>query len=391
MNSRFKVFIDFDGTITVNDVGYELFKKMTDAATEPTVAAYRNGEINSLACLSGECEIWNRKPPDTNKVWKFIDNQPISPGFDRFIEYLRQSNIETKILSEGFDFYIDRILSRCGFDHINRITNKAIFSDGLLSPEFPHFGKGCGQCSNCKGYHIANDSRPDQSIVFIGDGHSDSHAAEKVDILFAKSFLKEYLGDNGRCFFSYNDFVDILDIFQKLNEKGVYLVSQRINLCLQFEKHHAGLIQLWESAEVMKYVGFPEGLGWDSDKYEKHWKTMAEDTDNIYLALENKDGLFLGEAKISYPDESGICEHDLKLLPEYWGKGLAREAWLAILEASARRWPKARALVTPSVENNRAIKLYESLGFKPDGGEETWNPGDIPKSVAARFIRMIKE
>jgi len=57
MNLTYRVFIDFDGTMTAGDVGYELFRNFTHGATESTVAAYRRGKINSLECLSRECAI----------------------------------------------------------------------------------------------------------------------------------------------------------------------------------------------------------------------------------------------------------------------------------------------------------------------------------------------
>lgn len=139
----------------------------------------------------------------------------------------------------------------------------------------------------------------------------------------------------------------------------------------------------------MTHVGYPDGLGWSQAQYDDHWRRIAQDEKNIYIALEDKSGAFIGEAKISPPDK-GFCEHDLKLLPQFWKKGLAREAWKVILDRASVRWPDSIPLVTPSVENSAAINLYRKLGFEFDGDETEWTPEGISNAVPVRSRRMIK-
>lgn len=391
MKERFAVFTDFDGTITSGDVGYEMFRKFTGGRTEPTVERYRRGEINSLQCLTMECEIWNSNPPDPGKVRQYLDSRKIENGFFDFLYFLENEKIDLTILSEGFDFYIDMILGSHRLNHLNRITNKAVYSGGLIRPEFPYFEAGCGQCSNCKGYHVSNGRSARGTSFFIGDGHSDIHGCKEADIVFARGFLARYLEEKLRFHFRFNDFSDILNVMSGLIKKNIFLVTERINICIQSERHRPQIRQMWESGEVMKHVGFPRGLGLNDEKYSEHWSRISNDRDNLYLALEDKDGNFMGEAKLSAPDDSGICSHDLKLVPDRWGKGFAKEAWTEMLRATNRRWPEAAAEVTPSVENTRAIKLYRSLGFEPCGREEFWEPPETnPNAVPVRYIRMIK-
>ena len=123
MKNDFVVFIDFDGSITSEDVGYELFKKFTNGRTEPCVRKYRQGKINSFECLSTECEIWNNQPPKRREVLDFLQQQTLSAGFDDFLKLIKNNNIDSYIVSEGFDFYIDIILSSNGYHDIKRISN----------------------------------------------------------------------------------------------------------------------------------------------------------------------------------------------------------------------------------------------------------------------------
>jgi 2-hydroxy-3-keto-5-methylthiopentenyl-1-phosphate phosphatase len=390
MNDDYIVFLDFDGTITASDVGYEMFKRFTDGATEPTVKLYHQGKITSRECLVKECEIWNQSPPDSDEVIAFLNSREIAPGLRDFLKRLQDENIEAIILSEGFDFYIDRILQSHNLQHLKRITNKANFTGGLIRPQFPYFGLGCGQCSSCKGYHISKLTRPIASAVFIGDGHSDQHASVAADLVFAKSYLREHLKDNGRHHFGFSDFHDVIDVFEKIIRRDMFTASERIDFCRQSPRHHRQLKSLWESGRDMMHVGYPHGLWWSQARYDDHWRRIAEDKNNIYLALEDKSGTFMGEARLSSPDDDGFCSHDLKLSPQFWEKGLGREAWSVILDRAARRWPDSEVLVTPSVENTAAIDLYRTLGFEFDGDETEWTPEGISDAVPVRYRRMIK-
>lgn len=327
MNPEPIVFVDFDGTITANDVGYEMFSKFTSAATEPFVTEYRNGRIDSLECLSKECDIWNRKPPPVDEVVRYVRQQPIAGGFDRFLEYLRELNIEITVLSEGFDFYIDSILESNGLADLKRITNSADYRDGRLHPRFPYFESGCGRCSNCKGYHIRKISRPEQSVVYIGDGHSDAHAADNSDIVFAKSHLEKYMVENGRGFIPFSDFHAVLGPLQDIIERGIFIIGRHLN-----------------------------------------FRRSPEGTDVIRLIVESKDGQRLGDASISWPVGTGICELALETYAEYRDDSLMEEIWRELLQASQRRLPGAGIRIAIANGDVPDAGLFEALGFRVDGG-----------------------
>jgi 2-hydroxy-3-keto-5-methylthiopentenyl-1-phosphate phosphatase len=392
MNNPYMVFIDFDGTITENDVGYEMFKSFTSAATEPIVQAYRQGEVNSLDCLTRECKIWNASSVDQTKVFAYLDGQTLRPGIEEFLIELGKLQIKPMILSEGFDFYINRILSLHKLGNLERVMNIARFEKGRLSPEFPHYKFGCLECSSCKGYHIRRLRPPNSCAIYIGDGHSDLHASLTADIVFARSHLSELLKGAKRRFFPFNSFYDISAELKNIRQIGLFAQSEKINFCRFSERSKENIRKLWESSEVMRYVGYPFGLGWSRAKYNDHWKKLLKDEQAIYLALEDSSGHFLGEAKIAFPDDDGFSQPDMKLLSEFWGQGLGFEAWQIILERIGARWPEAGIVVTPNIENSRAIKLYRRLGFKFIGDEYLWEPpeSDIG-AVPVCYRRMVKK
>lgn len=344
MNIRYRLFIDFDGTLTSDDVGYELFKKFTNGATEPTVAAYRRGEINSFKCLSRECEIWNQAPPDQRQVFEFLDTRKMAPGLIEFLDRLNETGIEPVILSEGFDFYIKRITEAVGLNYLKIISNKARYSNGRLAPEFPYLKSGCGKCSNCKGYHISRIADPKDSVIFIGDGHSDMHGAEKADIVFAKSFLHNHLNEIRRYHYTFESFFDIREQFDGARSRSLFVPGQNIDLFDLNERHYKNPRFLFEKQ-----------IGGNRDVRGK-----------IYLAVEDKNGEFLGYATMMSPGVDGCCEHDIELLPEYRGGDSHREAVEMIVGAAWRRWPDSAIFASISTENESTINLYESLGFSDE-------------------------
>jgi len=387
----YRVFIDFDGTITEKDVGYEMFKHFTDAKTEPLVERYRRGEVNSLECLSGECDIWNSCLPNAGEVERYLEQQPLRPGFHEFLDYLESTKTDPLILSEGFDFYIDRMLKSHNLSRLDRITNVAVYSEGILKPSFPYSGDGCGSCSNCKGHHISKLRNPKSCAIFIGDGHSDSHASQAADIVFARSFLSEMMSKSDNYFIPYNDFIDVKNAVRIIFAESIFTYSARLAFEYFSEKHQNSFRKLWECGDVMRDVGYPNGLGWSDKHYREHFDIMRTSESAIYLGIRNRKGEFMGEAKIAFPDRQGNCHHDLKLMPGFWGKGFAFEAWSKMLDRAGARWPNTKAAVTPSIDNERAIDLYLKLGFQFDGEAAVWTPSDNePGAVPIQCRKMTR-
>ncbi len=77
---------------------------------------------------------------------------------------------------------------------------------------------------------------------------------------------------------------------------------------------------LWTNPRVMKNVGFPRGLPVTVCEFRESLSKQGRSEFDQLLVVELKaTGQFIGECKLSYPDEAGIAEADVKLLPEFWG------------------------------------------------------------------------
>ena len=126
----------------------------------------------------------------------------------------------------------------------------------------------------------------------------------------------------------------------------------------------ANVQRLWATPEVMHFVGFPEGLFESMEHLEKKWLPWVQNppTRQHYSIYADSIG-YCGESFYEV-DETGLACMDIKLLPGARGKGIA-SAGLAHALNDAFAVGKAKsAYVDPAPNNEKAIRLYERLGFK---------------------------
>jgi len=211
---RYKIYTDFDGTIALNDVGDSLFATFAGEKWHEPIQDWKKGLISSKELYLREWEMTRLSP---EQLEQFSDIQQIDPYFKDFVEYCTQHNYPLVVLSDGFDFYIKRILKKAGLDFLPVYANVLSFqNDNKVIPEFPYFGKGCPNCANCKGYHITKNQQQGELVVYIGDGLSDRCGVEQADIIFAKDDLKTYCLENSIAFFEFQNFKDVLQTIKQL-------------------------------------------------------------------------------------------------------------------------------------------------------------------------------
>ncbi len=217
--NTFKIFIDFDGTVTVKDVGEAIFSEYGNHdKIYSIIDDLLNDRISSKQCWIELCEVVGKV--DKNSLDNFIDKLEVDEGFSDFVEFCKQNNFELIILSDGFDYYINRILKREGLDHIKVYSNKLVVTDDYrLLPSFPFYNERCTSSANCKWDHIIKHSSDDDFTVFIGDGNSDKETIEYCDFIFAKHGLLKFCEKERITFFPFNKFDDIIKKITQLNSK----------------------------------------------------------------------------------------------------------------------------------------------------------------------------
>ena len=206
-NDDLIIFCDFDGTISLRDVGNRLFHHFSDGRSDEQVGRWRADEIDYRQCLEQEAALM--RPIAESELFEFIDGFAIDPSFPSFAAFCRRENLPLYILSDGLDIYITRLLERNGLRDLPVRANHGQLVGGRLQISWPHHDPACTACGNCKGIQMRRLRRPGGTAVFIGDGKSDLCALPEADLLLAKGFLADYCRHHGLSFVPFASFADV--------------------------------------------------------------------------------------------------------------------------------------------------------------------------------------
>jgi 2-hydroxy-3-keto-5-methylthiopentenyl-1-phosphate phosphatase len=208
-----KVFIDFDNTISIGDVGDGLFAKFGGEICSYNDAQYREGKLSSKDCIRKNCSACGTI--DVRELEAFVDSQSIDLSFPKFIQWCRERQLDCTIVSDGFDFYVGGILARYGIDDIlyfaNTLTPQPTQRDLFvqLVPSFPYDDEECTRCACCKRNIMLSRSGEEDVLVYIGDGYSDRCPVPYADIVFAKPELQAFCQQSNISYFEYRTFDDV--------------------------------------------------------------------------------------------------------------------------------------------------------------------------------------
>lgn len=139
-------------------------------------------------------------------------------------------------------------------------------------------------------------------------------------------------------------------------------------------------LESWNNPELMKSVGFIDGL---NTNLEKVIKTIKEK--NLYVIWFNTTPI--GELNHKNA-EDGVMEFGIKLLPEYQSQGKGFKILVQYFKYLKSLGGDVLRLDVLS-DNLKAINLYNKLGFNVT--EERKNGWVDPKGVARDYLIMEKK
>lgn len=208
------ILCDFDGTISLRDTAYVLVNQFTSGDWETIDQDFREGKIGSKEAYSQIAKILTGEEA---AVLHFVQNHSdIDPSFPIFYQYCREKGLDIKIVSDGLDFYIRKILEIHHLSEIPYYANHLRFAEGeRMEISFPHSEEECGLCGTCKKKLIQIHRNEYDSIFFVGNGLSDRCAAKEADFVFAKDSLYTYCAEQGITCHFFKDFLEILADLRK--------------------------------------------------------------------------------------------------------------------------------------------------------------------------------
>jgi len=160
---------------------------------------------------------------------------------------------------------------------------------------------------------------------------------------------------------------------------------QRVRLRTVERRDLPFLLSLWNNPRVMRYAGAKQGKRWSErdieDWYDRYLrKAKLDPPEGIQLIIELLNGTLIGESGCGKRRKGWSCKGytapagkivgitDVKLAPNYWGKGYGTEAMREVVRYLFTNTSLDVILVPPHRENIAAIKVYEKSGFRKTKG-----------------------
>lgn len=206
---------DFDGTIAVEDVSFLLLDAFADSSWRQLLTDYRDGKIsvgdfNAMAFAMIK--------PDKQALLDFLDGRmEIRPGFGELLTYCKRMGFQFVVVSNGLDFYIEKILKDNGVDNLEVLAARTRFdSKGI---EVNYIGPdGAEVRDDFKGVHIRRFLSMGYQVIYVGNGLSDLKPAGQAHHIFATGDLVDLCR---RANLNYTPFADLHDVV-----KGMELLEQ---------------------------------------------------------------------------------------------------------------------------------------------------------------------
>ncbi len=210
------VILDFDGTITLKDVGYFVTLNFARESISEASEAFERGEISIRELATVELNSLREKDhPAMRKA--AVETAEIRRGFPEFVQFCRDNSIPVEVASSGMKFYIDALLGNLEASHLpvaapvlafdERGHGKVAFEEGIID---------CGMTPMCKCERVWRQRRLGRTVLFVGDGSSDHCAAHQADYVMARDSLARYCERANLNFTPFEDFFEVQETVARL-------------------------------------------------------------------------------------------------------------------------------------------------------------------------------
>jgi 2,3-diketo-5-methylthio-1-phosphopentane phosphatase len=203
--------LDFDGTLTVLDVGqmvmHEFAESEWHASEGVEYASFREH-------LEQECETLPSRQAE--EIERFaLQHAEARAGAVELVQYCVDNSIPVEIVSGGLSNYIEPLLKHFGIPAIPISSLTADFSQGPRAvTTYPEGVVMCDDSGACKCARVRHHKSAGRTVLFAGDGTSDFCVAKEADVLFARRTLADHCRSAGIPFTPFDSLQPVLDAVQ---------------------------------------------------------------------------------------------------------------------------------------------------------------------------------
>lgn len=206
---RTKFLIDFDGTAATDDIGHQILVHFGNRAVMDIDDRWVAGTISTRERAEAQYALMGITE---DALEEFLEKFALDPFFGEFCRYCQSAGIELEIVSDGFDYYIHKLLKRADLAFIPVTCNHFEFVDGRIVLGFPHEEAEHSMLGVAKDLLLRQAKIDFDRVGYIGDADSDKPAAKVADLLFAKNkkALAKHCDSEGIAYIPYTHFGDVV-------------------------------------------------------------------------------------------------------------------------------------------------------------------------------------
>lgn len=205
--------LDFDDTIVLDSISDALMARFAAEDWSHLKDAYRRGEMSVEQFNAAVFDLIDTRVTYDDMRAFVRERARVRPGFLELLDWAHWNDWQAVIVSNGFDFAIDEVLSGLGVDRVMRHSGKTRFDYRwrvrYLSPRGIEVQEGF-KLGYANAFKRAGDF-----VVYFGDGASDVDAARLARVVFARDTLWERLKDEHERIYEFETFHDAIDVLQR--------------------------------------------------------------------------------------------------------------------------------------------------------------------------------
>lgn len=208
------VLVDFDGTITEEDVGVILLKKYSTTDWERLEESFASGEVDIQQNMQQQ---FSYVPHDATALVDYARTVvTIRPGWDDLVRYCAETDLKLAVVSGGLDFYVHGLLPASD-PPIDVHSLLAVYSDDEgWQVSLPVTEDSDEEPEGFKEDIVRRYRRTYRQVWFIGNGVSDRGAARVADRLWAVEPLLSWCRAHDIEATPFQTFHDVRAEFQSL-------------------------------------------------------------------------------------------------------------------------------------------------------------------------------
>jgi 2-hydroxy-3-keto-5-methylthiopentenyl-1-phosphate phosphatase len=206
---KIAVQLDFDGTVTEEDVSFILLDTYVGRKWREYLKQYTNGRI---PVGTFNKKVFAMIKADRKTMLALVlnsDRVKIRPGFRDYLEFCAQKGIKNVIVSNGLIFYIEAILEKIGLNNVEIFAARNSFSPRGMKVAYVG-PDGTEMEAGFKEAYTGLLEKRGYAVVYVGNGASDIFSARRARHVFATGELLECCRREKVPCTPFTDFYDII-------------------------------------------------------------------------------------------------------------------------------------------------------------------------------------